>query len=170
MSRARGPHRPRHAYSEVTSSTRTEPSSGACWRIQARSCCPNAVPVTILKRSSPRRVTVKSHSMPPRAFSICVYVIAPTSRATRLSQSRSSSSAAPAPEISIFANDDSSKSAAASRQASVLGADRGRPEPARPAARAQRLVARWAAFGSNQFARSQPDFSPKTAPSSCRRG
>jgi hypothetical protein len=105
------------AYFEVTSSTRTDPSSGACCRIQARSCRPKAVPVTIRKRSSPSRVTVKSHSIPPFALSICVYVIAPTSRATRLSQSHSSSSAAPGPATSIFANDDSSKSAAASRHA-----------------------------------------------------
>src|SRR5947209_4431605 len=103
ISRARGPQRPRHAYFEVTSSTDTEPSSGACERIHAASCWPNAVPVTIRKRSSASRVTVKSHSTPPRRFSICVYVIAPTSRATRLSQSPSRKSAAPGPAASIVA-------------------------------------------------------------------
>ena len=72
MSRERGPQIPRQASCEVTSSTRTEPSSGACDGIQARSWRPNAVPVTIRKRSSARRVTVKSHSIPPRSFSIDV--------------------------------------------------------------------------------------------------
>ena len=57
----------------------------------------NAVPVTIRNRSSPRRVTVKSHSMPPRGLSICVYVTRPTSRATRFAQRLSSKSAAPSP-------------------------------------------------------------------------
>ena len=73
--------------------------------------------MTIRKRSSPSRVTVKSHSIPPRAFSICVYVIAPMSRTTRLAQRRSSSAAAPSPDTSILANEVSSNSAAASRQA-----------------------------------------------------
>ena len=114
-SRALGPQRPAHAQREVTSSTRTP--SPACRWIHARSWRPNAVPVTIEKRSSARRATVKSHSMPPRELSICVYVILPTSRATRLSHSRSSSSAAPGPETSSFANDVSSNSAAASRHA-----------------------------------------------------
>ena len=70
--RAFGPQTPRHASADVTSATCTDPSRGACWRIQARSCWPNAVPVTIRKRSSASRVTVKSHSIPPRALSICV--------------------------------------------------------------------------------------------------
>ena len=43
---------------EVTSTTCTDPSAGTCCSSQAASCCPNAVPVTIRKRSSPRRVTV----------------------------------------------------------------------------------------------------------------
>ena len=70
--RALGPQTPKQENAEVTSATCTEPSRGACWRIQARSCCPNAVPVTIRKRSSPSLVTVKSHSIPPREFSIWV--------------------------------------------------------------------------------------------------
>ena len=138
MSRARGPQRPRQAYGAVTSSTATP--SGACSRIHARSCWPNAVPVTMRNRSSASRVTVKSHSIPPRGFSIEVYVIAPTSRATRFAQRCSRKSAAPSPAISILANDVSSKSAALAA-GEVLGADRGRPEASRPAARAQRLVA-----------------------------
>ena len=60
---------------------------------------------------------MKSHSIPPRSFSICVYVTRPTSRATRFAQRRSRKSAAPAPVTSSFANDDSSKIAAVSRQA-----------------------------------------------------
>src|SRR5438034_1077958 len=115
ISRAAGPQRPRHAYFEVTSSTCTE--SGACIRIHARSCRPNAVPVTMRKRSSASRVTVKSHSTPPRGLSICVYVIAPTSRATRFAHSRSRKSGASLPAISIFAKEVSSNSAAVVRQA-----------------------------------------------------
>jgi hypothetical protein len=130
---------------------------------------PNAVPVTMRKRSSASRVTVKSHSMPPRWFSICVYVIAPTSRATRLSHIRSRKSAAPAPTTSIFAKEVSSKSAAVSRQARCSAPIAGdQISPAQP--RGRRLSSPLAAFGSNQFARSHPDFSPNDAPSSCRRG
>ena len=44
ISRAFGPQSPRQAKREVTSSTVTEPSSGACDAIQARSWRPNAVP------------------------------------------------------------------------------------------------------------------------------
>ena len=69
-SRASGPQSPRQAQREVTSRTST-PSPA--WRaIQARSWRPNAVPVTIQKRSSASRATVKSHSIPPRELSICV--------------------------------------------------------------------------------------------------
>ena len=153
-------------YFEVTSSTCTV--SGACIRIHARSCRPNAVPVTMRKRSSASRVTVKSHSTPPRGFSICVYVIAPTSRATWLAHMRSRNSGASCPAISIFANEVSSNSAAVVRQATCsapIAGDQSRP--AQPRDRNDSSP-RWA-FGSNQFARSQPDFSPNTAPSSCRR-
>ena len=71
-SRARGPQSPKHAQREVTSFTLTDPSSGAWRRIHERSWLPNAVPVTIENSSSSTRVTVKSHSMPPRLLSICV--------------------------------------------------------------------------------------------------
>ena len=121
------------------------------------------------KRSAARRVTVKSHSTPPRGLSICVYVTAPTSRATRFAHSRSRNSGASPPVISIFANDVSSKSAAVVRQATCsapIAGDQSRP--AQPRGRSDSSPA--AAFGSNQLTRSQPDFSPKTAPSSCVRG
>jgi hypothetical protein len=72
MSRARGPQSAKHAQRAVTSLTRTDPSSGRWRRIHARSCVPNAVPVTIENSSSSTRVTVKSHSIPPRRLSICV--------------------------------------------------------------------------------------------------
>ena len=68
-------------------------------------------------------------------------MIAPTSRATRFAQSDSRNAAAPAPETSIFANEVSSKRAAASRQArcsAPVAGDQRRPaHPLRP----QRLVA-----------------------------
>ena len=167
--RLAGP-RPRGRRSaEVTSATCTDAvvAAGAA-RIHERSCWPNAVPVTMRKRSSASRVTVKSHSMPPRGFSICVYVTAPTSRATRLSQSDSRKAAAPGPQTSIFANDDSSKIATASRQARCSAPIAGDQSlPAQPRGRSDSSPA--AAFGSNQFARSQPDFSPNTAPSRASR-
>ena len=72
VSRARGPQIPKQADLDVTSCTCAEPSSGRWRRIHSRSWFPNAVPVTMEKRSSARRATVKSHSMPPREFSICV--------------------------------------------------------------------------------------------------
>ena len=56
----------------------TEPSSGMFSDSQDRSCCPKAVPVTMKKRSSASRVTVKSHSMPPCLFRHSVYTIVPT--------------------------------------------------------------------------------------------
>ena len=62
---------PKHAQAEVTSRSST-PWSGRWRRIHSRSWLPNAVPVTIENRSSARRATVKSHSMPPRRLSICV--------------------------------------------------------------------------------------------------
>src|ERR687897_368212 len=67
-SRERGPHNPKQAHSDVTLATRTSaaPAAGRWERIHARSWLPKAVPVTIPKRSSSSRVTVKSHSMPPR--------------------------------------------------------------------------------------------------------
>ena len=109
---------------------------------------------------------MKSHSIPPRELSICVYVIRPTSRATWLSQSRSSSSAAPGPAISSLENELSSNSAAASRQAACSAPIAGDQFcPAQPRGRSPSSPA--AAFESYQLTRSQPDFSPKNA--SCSR-
>ena len=130
---------------------------------------PNAVPVTIRKRSGSSRVAVKSHSIPPRLFSIDVYVIAPTSRAPSLSQRCSRKAGAPSPETSIFAKLVSSKSAAVSRVApcsAPIAGDQSRP--AQP--RGRNDSSPRAVFGSNQFGRSQPDFSPNTAPSCSSRG
>ncbi len=95
-------------------------------------------------------------------------MIAPTSRATRFAQSDSRNAAAPSPETSIFANEVSSKRAADSRHArcsAPIAGDQSRP--AQPFGRSDSSPR--AAFGSNQLARSQPDFSPKAAPSSPRR-
>src|SRR5438093_1280791 len=47
MSRARGPHSPKHARADVTSVTVTLPSSGACLRIQPRSSLPSSDPLTM---------------------------------------------------------------------------------------------------------------------------
>ena len=72
------------------------------------------------------------------------------------------------PETSIFAKDVSSKIAARSRQATCSAPIAGDQSlPAQPRGRSDSSPA--AAFDSNQFARSQPDFSPKAAPSSASR-
>ena len=97
-----------------------------------------------------------------------MYVIAPTPRATRLAHMRSRNSGASSPAISIFANEVSSNSAAVVRQATCsapIAGDQSRP--AQPRGRSDSSPR--AAFGSNQLTRSQPDFSPKAAPSSCVR-
>src|SRR4029078_8034064 len=108
-------------------------------------------------RARQRGVTGKSHSIPPRGLSICVYVTRPVSRATRLAQRRSRKSAAPAPTTPSFATDDSAHSADASldlrdgrlveerRRIAARGllcADRGRPQLPRPSARPERRVTR----------------------------
>src|SRR5262249_29800719 len=80
----------------------------------------------------------------------------------------SRNAAAPSPATSIFANEDSSNRAADSRQAVCSAPIAGDQSfPAQPRGRSASSPA--SAFGSNQFARSQPDFSPKDAPSSPRR-
>ena len=80
-----------------------------------------------------------------------------------MSHSRSSSSAAPGPTTSSFANDDSSKIAAASRHARCSAPIAGdQCFPAQPRGRSDSSPR--SAFGSYQFARSQPDFSPNAAP------
>ena len=90
-------------------------------------------------------------------------MIFPTSRATRLSQSFSRNYAAPGPETSSFANEVSSNSAAASRQAACSAAIAGDQwRPAQPRGRSAPSAA--AAFDSYQLTRSQPDFSPNAAP------
>jgi hypothetical protein len=124
---------------------------------------PNAVPVTMPNRSSSSRVIVKSHSIPPRRLSICVYVTLPISRATLFAESRSRNSAAPGPVTSSLANEDSSNSAAASRQARCSAPIAGdQCFPAQPRGRRDSSPA--AAFASYQLTRSQPDFSPNAAP------
>ncbi len=97
-----------------------------------------------------------------------MYVTRPTSRATRFAQSPSRKSAAPAPVTSSFANDDSSKSAARSRQATCSAPIAGDQSfPAQPRGRSDPSPS--AALGSNQLARSQPAFSPNAPPSSVSR-
>ena len=105
-SRTFGPHRQRHAYAEVTSFTYTEPSCGMLRSSHARSCVPNAVPVIMRNRSSARRSTERSASIPPRAFSSCVYTSVPTGRSMRFAHSRSRNASAPGPSTSSFENDD----------------------------------------------------------------
>ena len=139
MSRALGPQSPKQAWADVTSSTFTP--SPACSRIQARSCWPNAVPVTIRNRVSPSLVTVKSHSIPPRGVEHRgvgdgADVPGDAVRAEPLEQVRRALSG----DLDLGERrlvEERGGLAAGE----VLGADRRRPEAARPAARPERLVA-----------------------------
>ena len=171
MSRARGPHRPKQTRDEVTSRISTEPSSGRFDRSQPASWLPYAVPVTSMNRSSARRVTVRSAWMPPRRSSSCVYTIDPTGPVDVVARDPLQERAGARPATSSLANDVSSNSAAAGRVASASAAIAGDQwRPAQPRGRSASSASRppnrgSSAFGSNQFGRSQPDFSPNTAPS-----
>ena len=92
-------------------------------------------------RSGPSRVTVKSHSIPPRGLSICVYVTRPVSRATRFAHRPSRKSAAPWPETLELRERRLVEQRGRLAAGAVLGADRGRPELPGPATRPERLVA-----------------------------
>ena len=71
-SRAFGPMTDNTPYSADTSVSATC-SSGPMWRpIQSASRAACAEPVTMRNRSAAVRITVRSLSMPPRAFSIAV--------------------------------------------------------------------------------------------------
>jgi hypothetical protein len=95
-------------------------------------------------------------------------VIEPTARSTSFPHIRWRNAAAPGPDTSILANELSSKSPARSRVAAASAWIAGdQCWPAQP--RGRRPSSPWAAFGSNQFGRSQPDFSPNTAPSAATR-
>src|SRR3954454_24231258 len=113
--------------------------------------------------------------MPPRRLSIDVYTTVPTGTSTSFPHTHWRSAVAPEPSTSSFENEDSSNSAAV-----VLVARASAPmaglqcPPAQPVGRVPSSAAGSAtpapdAFGSNQFGRSQPDFSPKTAPRAASR-
>ena len=83
--------------------------------------------------------------------------------------SRWSRSSAPGPTTSILAKLDSSNSPAAVRVAAASAAIAGDQfSPAQPRGRSDSSPPE--AFDSYQFTRSQPDFSPKAAPSAAWRG
>ena len=69
--RERGPMTPSTAEADVTSVS-TARASPRWRRIQSASCVDDAADVTTTNASGARRVTVRSASMPPRAFSIWV--------------------------------------------------------------------------------------------------
>ena len=170
MSRARGPQSPKQPSDPVTSRivTPSNPPSPCCLRIHPMSWLPNAVPVTSMKRSSASRVTVRSHSMPPRVFSIWVYVTVPVARSTSFADSRWRNAAASGPLTSILAKLDSSNRPARSRVAmcsAAMALDQ--CSPAHPRGRSR--ASDGSSFDVNQFARSQPDFSPNSAPRSASR-
>ena len=171
ISRASGPQIPRHAIDPVMSRTRTSisPPRWSCLRIHPMSWLPKAVPVTRRNRWGSSLVTVRSHSMPPRWLSIWEYVTVPGGRSIRFAQIRSRNAGAPGPETSIFEKLDSSNSPARSRVAMCsTGIAVDQCSPAHP--RGRRSSWEPSSFETNQFARSHPDFSPKTAPCSASRG
>ena len=171
-SRALGPHMPTQHCPGETSATLTEPSSGRCVRIQSRSWSPIAPPVTTRKRSSPRRVTVRSHLIPPLGVSIEVYVIDPTGLFIWLVARCCRAASAPGPVTSNLANGVRSNRAARSRVATCSAATVGdhsrASQPARDAP-ATSSESRRPSFTSCHWGRSHPALSKKTAPSSrCR--
>ena len=95
-------------------------------------------------------------------------MIEPTALSTSFAHIRWRKAAAPGPDTSILANELSSKSPACSRVATASAWMAGdQCCPAHPRGRSPSSPC--TAFGSNQFGRSQPDFSPKTAPSAATR-
>jgi len=102
---------------------------------------PECRTVTMRKRSSSSRVTVKSHSIPPRALSIDVYVIAPTSRATRFAHSDSRNSPASVTGDLDFRERGLVEECRGLAAREMLSADAGDQWRPAHAARAQRLVA-----------------------------
>ena len=65
-----GPHTPMLHHFVLSSVIVTEPSSGRWPDIQALSCSAVPPPVTTMKRSLSKRVTVRSHFIPPFGVSI----------------------------------------------------------------------------------------------------
>ena len=154
---------PRQARPDVTSRTRAC-SPSWCRRIHARSRLPEAVPVTRRNRSSPSRATVRSDSIRlGRSASACTHDAADPHvhvvRAEALQEAEGAGT-----ETSNFAKLVSSNSAARSRTArcsATIAVDH--CSPAQPRGRRSS----WApsSFDRNQFARSQPAFSPNSASS-----
>ena len=71
-SRDRGPMTESTALEEVTSVRRASSPSGIEREIQSKSCVAKPVPVTMYYSVGDSLPTVRSHSMPPRLFSIWV--------------------------------------------------------------------------------------------------
>ena len=103
-SRARGPQSPIQHWDDEMSLMAAEPSPGRCARIHSRSWRPIAPPVTTMKRSSAKRVTVRSHLIPPLGVSIEVYVMEPTRLSIWLEARRWRAASESGPEISNWAN------------------------------------------------------------------
>ncbi len=106
---------------------------------------------------------MKSHSIPPRVFNIEVYVMAPGRLSTSFAHNPWRKPTAPGPVISILAKLDSSNSAAASRQARcsvTMAVDQ--CWPAQPRGRCDSCSR--SALDQYQLTRSQPLFSPSSAP------
>ena len=123
MLRASGPKTPRTAQAEVTSVTVMRASSGVWRAIQSASLTWVEKAVTTRKRSSSRRLTVRSASMPPRSFSHVVYTDVPGSTSTSADEIRFSTVQASGPWTSSLASEVWSNSAAPSRHARCSAAE-----------------------------------------------
>jgi hypothetical protein len=107
---------------------------------------------------------VRSLSIPPRGFSICVYTTEDVGRSTSFEHRRWRKVQASGPETSSFAKELSSNKAARRRHARcsvTIAVDQ--CSPAQP--RGRRPSCAGSSFERNQFTRSQPDFSPNSASS-----
>ena len=135
-SRARGPQSPKQPSDPVTSRivTASNPPSPCCLRIHPMSWFPNAVPVTSMKRSSASRVTVRSHSMPPRVFSIWVYVDRPGCAVHVVRRQPLEERRGVRPAHLDLGEARLVEQAGALAGRDVLGGDRARPVLARPSA------------------------------------
>ena len=143
MSRARGPHSAKHTRPEVMSRSAHAPVVRQVPAEPRQVVLPYAVPVMNRKRSAVRRVTVRSHSIPPRRFEqLRVDDPSRPARSTSLAHIDWRNATAPGPTISSLANEVSSNSAGRPARCQRLRADRRRPVLARPAARSVARAAR----------------------------
>ena len=164
-SRERGPASVSTPARSVTFSSVTPPSSGRCRSIHARSCTSVAAALTTYQRSGPRRVSVRSHSMPPCSSSICVTTMRPSLVGSAFAHRRSRNEVAPGPRTTYFPKLVWSRTPTRSRTARHSAATCS----SQFGVRNVRSSAGSTPGGANQSGRSHPNRKPITAPRSRRR-